>query len=47
MMGAEGLTDASKVAILNANYMAEKLKNHYKVSTHLTFFCTSIFLEVC
>ncbi len=29
MMGAEGLTDASKYAILNANYMKEKLAGHY------------------
>ena len=31
LMGAEGLTKASKVAILNANYMAERLKDHYNV----------------
>lgn len=30
MMGGEGLTKASKVAILNANYVKEKLKNYYK-----------------
>jgi len=28
-MGAEGLTKASKMAVLNANYMKEKLKKHY------------------
>ncbi len=31
MMGAEGLTKASKVAILNANYIKAKLKNFYPV----------------
>ena len=30
MMGAEGLTMATKVAILNANYIAAKLKGWYK-----------------
>ncbi|MDR1518417.1 MAG: aminomethyl-transferring glycine dehydrogenase [Dysgonamonadaceae bacterium] len=31
MMGAEGLTEATKVAILNANYLAEKLKDTYGI----------------
>ena len=31
MMGAEGLTQATKLAILNANYIAKKLGNHYPV----------------
>eukprot|EP00271_Cylindrocystis_brebissonii_P014236 TRINITY_DN35526_c0_g1_i1.p1 TRINITY_DN35526_c0_g1~~TRINITY_DN35526_c0_g1_i1.p1 ORF type:complete len:1056 (+),score=181.04 TRINITY_DN35526_c0_g1_i1:220-3387(+) len=31
MMGAEGLTDASKMAILSANYMAKRLESHYPV----------------
>ena len=31
MMGAEGLTSATKVAILNANYIAKKLAPHYPV----------------
>ncbi|KAL5769065.1 hypothetical protein ACOSP7_015621 [Xanthoceras sorbifolium] len=31
MMGSNGLTDASKIAILNANYMAKRLENHYPV----------------
>ncbi|KAL3682194.1 hypothetical protein R1sor_000216 [Riccia sorocarpa] len=31
MMGSEGLTDASKIAILNANYMAKRLENDFKV----------------
>jgi glycine dehydrogenase len=31
MMGGEGLTNASKAAIVNANYMMAKLKNVYKV----------------
>ena len=31
MMGGEGLTAATEMAILNANYMAERLKPHYPV----------------
>lgn len=31
MMGSEGLTEASKLAILKANYMAKKLSQHYPV----------------
>ena len=31
MMGGKGLTHASKVAILNANYMAHRLDEHYPV----------------
>ncbi|MGE0615870.1 MAG: aminomethyl-transferring glycine dehydrogenase, partial [Bacteriovoracia bacterium] len=31
MMGLEGLTHATKVAILNANYIAQKLDPHYPV----------------
>jgi hypothetical protein len=31
MMGGEGLTRASEVAILNANYMASRLEKHYDV----------------
>jgi glycine dehydrogenase len=31
MMGASGLTDATKVAILNANYVAKKLEPHFPV----------------
>ena len=31
MMGGEGLTDATKVAILAANYVAERLRSHYPV----------------
>jgi glycine dehydrogenase len=31
MMGAEGLTEATKVAILNANYMAKRLDPYYPV----------------
>lgn len=30
MLGSEGLTEATKFAILNANYIKERLKNHYK-----------------
>lgn len=31
MMGGEGLTQATQVAILNANYIAKRLNNHYPV----------------
>ncbi len=31
MMGSEGLTNATKMAILNANYIKAKLNGHYKV----------------
>lgn len=31
MMGGEGLTNATKYAILNANYMKDRLKDHFKI----------------
>jgi glycine dehydrogenase len=31
MMGGEGLTEATKMAILNANYIKTRLENHYPV----------------
>ncbi len=31
MMGAEGLTHATKLAIFNANYIKERLNGHYKI----------------
>lgn len=31
MMGGEGLTNATKLAILNANYIKERLSVHYKI----------------
>jgi glycine dehydrogenase len=31
MMGGPGLTEATRVAILNANYVADRLKEHYPV----------------
>lgn len=31
MMGAEGLKNATSIAILNANYVANKLKNHFPI----------------
>jgi glycine cleavage system P protein (glycine dehydrogenase) len=31
MMGTRGLTEASRVAILNANYIAKRLEPHYRV----------------
>lgn len=30
MLGADGLTNSTKVAILNANYMKERLQDHFK-----------------
>lgn len=29
MLGGKGLTDSSKIALLNANYMASRLSGHY------------------
>ncbi|CAA2996114.1 glycine dehydrogenase (decarboxylating), mitochondrial [Olea europaea subsp. europaea] len=34
MMGSKGLIEASKIAILNANYMAKRLEKHYPVLFH-------------
>jgi len=31
MLGGDGLTEATKIAILNANYIKSKLENHYKI----------------
>jgi glycine dehydrogenase len=31
MMGGRGLTEATEIAILNANYMAKKLETHYRI----------------
>lgn len=31
MMGSKGLTEASMIAILNANYMAKRLEKHYPI----------------
>lgn len=31
MMGGNGLTDATKFAILNANYLKDRLKDHYEI----------------
>ena len=31
MMGGEGLTEATRIAILNANYVAHQLRGHYEV----------------
>ena len=32
MMGADGLTEATKFAILNANYIAKRLEKHFPVA---------------
>ena len=31
LLGPDGLTQASKVALLNANYVADQLANHYDI----------------
>jgi len=31
LLGGDGMTEATKIAILNANYLKEKLKNHYPI----------------
>ena len=31
LLGPEGLTDASKIALLNANYVADQLSDHYDI----------------
>ncbi len=31
LLGADGLTLSTKIAVLNANYLKEKLKNHYPI----------------
>ncbi|MGD1841326.1 MAG: aminomethyl-transferring glycine dehydrogenase [Thermonemataceae bacterium] len=31
MMGAKGLTEATKIAILNTNYIKERIKDHYAI----------------
>ena len=31
MLGTDGLEHATKMAILNANYMAKRLEDHYKI----------------
>ena len=31
LLGGNGLTEATKVAILNANYLKSRLENHYKI----------------
>jgi glycine dehydrogenase len=33
MMGSNGLTDASKIAILNANYMTKRLEVLFSMTT--------------
>lgn len=40
-MGPKGLREATQVAILNANYMANRLQKYYKVRVHSQFlFCS-------
>jgi len=45
MMGTEGLREATELAILNANYMAMRLKDHYKILyTNKNGFCAHEFI---
>ncbi|BBA79182.1 glycine dehydrogenase [cyanobacterium endosymbiont of Rhopalodia gibberula] len=41
MMGTQGLTEATKVAILNANYIAERLQGYYPILFKGTFGCVA------
>ncbi len=41
MMGARGLADATKLAILNANYVAHRLENHFPVLYRGTHGCVA------
>ena len=45
MMGPDGLKEASQVAILNANYMAKKIENHFPILYKgITGFCAHEFI---
>ena len=46
-MGAEGLRHSSEVAILNANYMAKILENHYKILYKGSGTCAHEFIIDC
>lgn len=47
MLGAHGVKKATEVAILNANYMAARLKDHYPiVFTGPTGMCAHEFIMV-
>jgi len=48
MMGSEGLTNATKMAILNANYLKTRLEDHYKVLyTGVNGTCAHEFIVDC
>jgi glycine dehydrogenase len=48
MMGDDGLRKATQVAILNANYMLARLKDHYKILyTNKKGFCAHEFIVDC
>jgi glycine dehydrogenase len=48
LMGDEGLKKATQVAILNANYMLNRLKNHYKILfTNENGMCAHEFIIDC
>jgi glycine dehydrogenase len=48
LMGAEGLTEATQVAILNANYMAKRLDGHYQtLYTGTKGHCAHEFIADC
>jgi glycine dehydrogenase len=45
MMGGEGLTNATKYAILNANYIKSRLEKHYQISFLLvSILCSNRYL---
>jgi len=44
MVGREGMLDVSRVAMLNANYIAKKLENHYKVRFRENGLCAHEFI---
>lgn len=46
MMGSQGLTDASKIAILNANYMAKRLEVNFCLSSCSCSYAKNFFLEL-
>jgi len=47
LMGATGLTRATEVAILNANYMARRLESHYPVLYRRNNLCAHEFILDC
>jgi glycine dehydrogenase subunit 2 len=44
-MGSEGLKNASEMAVLNANYIKERLKNHYNLAYNITCMHECVFSD--